>query len=193
MHKIFITIFIFAGLVGCSSMAPTMPQIGANSPSGGNNRIHFTAPADTHWLPVKVTQDTQGYMQVWQDKSVNAAHDQGMYISFVLNLHEPLMKTMQTVAKGARDYYRENHIHVKVQAHVVTRQANQQVFTLNVLGQCKAANTSRWEVFHLFNQADGQYALVYHADPCKVPAATRAAMQSVVAAATIVPLNTEKM
>src|SRR5437762_817631 len=115
---VFVTLSLGLSLSGCDSLAP-MPQTGVDSPSGGQHAVHFIAPANYYWTSVKVDQNTQGYIQLWQARPAEQASQdsrrsqnsqnsqlggqahrlapaatadtaQGMYVSFVLGLHEPL-------------------------------------------------------------------------------------------------------
>lgn len=144
-------------------------------------QIRFDFPAEEHWELAGQTQDNAGYSRSWRPVTAKGtAAAQSLYVNFGRGVMTPLNDAMREVEQSMRSAGCK-----KIERHVWERAQQSLTFTV-VARQCQQGRPV-WQVFHVLNRSDGQYALVYSANPDTVPVATRQQMAQTVELSTLVP------
>lgn len=167
-------------LAGCSHNSGS---VAANATvSMAKNKVNFQLPASQKWDLVSVEQDANGYAKSYRSAAARGlSADQSFYINYGHNIKTPLLQSMHEVV-GSLASTGCKHSSSKI----VKLEKNQLIFTATA-DHCMSGR-SVWQVFKVFNMMDGQYSIVYSANPNTVPNKTREQMKAVVMNATIVPM-----
>lgn len=143
------------------------------------NKVNFKLPSSQKWDLVSVEQDANGYAKSYRSRSAKGpSADQSFYINYGYGIKTPLLDAMHEVTGSL------THTGCKQTNSKVEKSGkNTLVFTISA-DHCTNGR-SVWQVFKVFNMMDGQYSIVYSANPHVVPTKTRQQMKNVVAHATI--------
>lgn len=150
-----------------------------NNASMAKYRVNFRLPKTQKWDLVSVEQDANGYAKSYRSASSRGvAADQSFYINYGRGIKTSLQASMHEVVSALG-----NTGCKRTDSKIITLNKNVLVFTASA-DQCMNGRTI-WQVFKVFNMPDGQYSIVYSANPKAVPTKTREQMKTVVARATI--------
>ena len=141
-------------------------------------QISFTLPPQPRWHSAGVEQDANGYLHFWLPVVKGRPAAQSLYLNFGRSITTPLPVARQQVTDALRAGCRR--VHSQLLAH----KKNAMVFMLRADG-C-VSGRPLWQVFHVFNKVDGQYAIVYSANPTLVSLKSRLRMQQVVRRADVI-------
>jgi len=167
-------------LTGCSN---NVGLASANTNTAmAQNKVNFQLPTAQKWDLVSVEQDANGYAKSYRSEAAKGlSADQSFYINYGRNIKTPLLQSMHEVV-GSLASTGCKHTTSKI----VKLEKNQLIFTA-AADHCMSGR-SVWQVFKVFNMSDGQYSIVYSANPNTVSNKTRQQMKNVVINATIVPM-----
>ena len=165
-------------LSACASdMNTTWPAVA----SASRDEIRFDFPLEEHWEVASEDHDSGGYSRAWRPASAEgAAAEQSFYINFGRGIHTPLTAAMDEVKRAMQAQGCK-----AVEQHVWARGESYLTFTV-VARQCRQGRPV-WQIFRVVNRPDGQYAMVYSANPDTVPVATRQQMAGAVERSLVVP------
>ncbi|MEO8401938.1 MAG: hypothetical protein ABI597_09135 [Gammaproteobacteria bacterium] len=162
------------------SSCAELPQNANTSPSIAKNKVHFQLPPSQKWDLISVEQDANGYAKSYRSVSAKGLEsDQSFYINFGRNIRTPLLESMHEVvgsmaSTGCR----------RTTSKMLDLEKNSLVF-IATANQCMAGRPV-WQIFKVFNMQDGQYSIVYSANPGAVPIKTMQQMKTVVIKSNIV-------
>lgn len=178
MAMMFLAAFCLA-LTACSN---NVGQGSAKTPIA-KNKVNFQLPASQKWDLVSVEQDANGYAKSYRSAAAKGlAADQSFYINYGHNIKTPLLESMHEVV-GSLASTGCKH----TGSRIVKLDKNTLIFTASA-DRCMSGR-SVWQVFKVFNMTDGQYSIVYSANPQVVASKTRQQMKNVVMHATISPIS----
>lgn len=169
-------------LTACSSN--TQQEQSSMNPSKAKYKVNFRLPASLRWSLVSVEQDANGYAKSYRSLAARGlSADQSFYINYGHNIKTPLMASMREVVNslGSTGCKRSNSKIVKITPDTL-------VFTATADHCTNGRPVS--QVFKVFNMTDGQYSIVYSANPNAVSSKVRQEMKNVVTYATISPIDT---
>ncbi|HSW93354.1 MAG TPA: hypothetical protein VLJ15_03250 [Gammaproteobacteria bacterium] len=152
------------------------------NPAMAKNKVVFKLPTSQRWVLVNVEQDANGYARSYRSmfaKGLSA--DQSLYINYGRNIKTPLTQSMHEVVNSLASTGCE-----KTASKIEKTGQNRLVFTATA-DQCPNGRPVS-QVFKVFNTADGQYSIVYSANPKVVPVRYRQQMRQVVMNATLAPM-----
>ncbi|HSW69798.1 MAG TPA: hypothetical protein VLI69_06595 [Gammaproteobacteria bacterium] len=168
-------------LTACSNTA--MQEQNADKTAMARNKVNFQLPPSQKWDLVSVEQDANGYAKSYRSVGAKGlSADQSFYINYGKNIRTPLLESMHEVV-GSLASTGCKHTDAKR----VKLDKNILIFTASA-NQCMSGRSIS-QTFKVFNMNDGQYSIVYSANPNAVPNKTRQQMKSVVMNATISPIN----
>ena len=145
-------------------------------------KVNFQLPKNQKWDLVSIEQDANGYAKSYRSvNAVNMAADQSFYINYGHNIKTSLLESMQEVVGGMASTGCQH-----TQSKIVKLEKNTLIF-ISSAEQCLSGR-SVWQVFKVFNMPDGQYSIVYSANPTVVPSTTTQQMKTVVTTAKIIRL-----
>ncbi len=143
------------------------------------NKVNFKLPANQKWALINDEQAANGYAKSYRAiyaKGICA--DQSFYINYGHSIKTPLKQSMQEVVKSLASSGCTN-----TRSKIEKSGPNMLIFTASA-DHCTAGRPVS-QVFKVFNMADGQYSIVYSANPNAVPNKIRQQMKSVVEKAGI--------
>lgn len=183
--KVLKTVFLFVVflLTGCVTQ---MNSVWSSIESTSKHRIQFTFPEEGQWVVAGQEHDAGGYSRSWKPVTAQgAAPEQSLYINFGRGIKTSLSDSMQQVksamqAEGCAD----------VRLHVWARATDFLTFTA-AAGHCSNGR-SVWQIFRVANRADGQYSVVYSANPDTVPVAARQQMAQAVEMSKVIDVRPAK-
>jgi len=165
-------------LSGCvAQMNSTWPAIASKS----KDQIRFDFPDGDLWEVAGQEHDAGGYSRSWKPLvKQGAAAEQGLYINFGRKVTTSLTESMHQVENAMRAGGCG-----EVKMHVWARGRDYLTFT----AMARSCQNGRpvWQIFRVVNRPDGQYAMVYSANPDTVPVATRQQMAQTVEMSSVVP------
>lgn len=166
------TIATLAVLMVCCS------PVWASKAADGKYQFVLSWPKIQPWDMISVQQDETGYAKTYLPATSSFAYPQSLMEDFTLGDKSPLVNSMQDVVdQGQSAACKLN----KVQ--LIHSQKNMILYTA-IQDQCKTSN-SVFEVIKSFNEADGNYSIVYTADPSAVSTSTLKQMKLTVESAQI--------
>jgi hypothetical protein len=175
---------IMVGMAACSLMLSACTNMG-QSPANvamAKNKVLFQLPASQKWELVSVEQDANGYAKSYRSMSAKGSSaDQSFYINYGRNIRTPLLEAMHEVV-GSMASTGCKHTGAKM----IKLEKSFLIFSASA-DQC-ITGRSISQVFKVFNMEDGQYSIVYSANPHAVKNKIRAGMESVVIDSRIAPL-----
>ncbi len=182
--KKMIILFLTAASFLLTACSNNNLEQGSHSPNPAKARykIHFRLPASEHWALVSVEQDANGYAKSYRSLTARGlSADQSFYINYGHNIKTPLVDSMHEVvsALAGTGCQRTGSKVEKLTQTTLT-------FTASA-DQCMNGRPIS-QVFKVFNMADGQYSIVYSANPKVVPVKVRQRMKNVVTKAGISPV-----
>ncbi len=146
------------------------------------NKVNFQLPASQKWNLINVEQDSNGYAKSYRSASAKGlAADQSFYINYGRTINTPLLDSMHEVVSSLATTGCK-----QTSSKIQKLNKNSLVFIATAT-HCKSGR-SVWQTFKVFNMPDGQYSIVYSANPNVVSNKARQQMNTVVANATISPL-----
>jgi len=167
-------------LTGCSNKLE-QGQSSANT-SKAKNKVNFKLPASQKWDLVSVEQDANGYAKSYRSATAKGlSSDQSFYINYGHNIKTPLLESMHEVV-GSLASTGCKHTSSKME------KLGKDILIFTASADHCMTGRPIWQVFKVFNMPDGQYSIVYSANPNVVPGKTRQQMKSVVTNATISPI-----
>lgn len=147
------------------------------------NKVNFRLPTSQKWDLVSVEQDANGYAKSYRSMAAKGlSADQSFYINYGRNIHTPLLESMNEVVGSLA-----NTGCKRTGSKMEKLNKNTLIFTASA-DHCLSGR-SIWQVFKVFNMEDGQYSIVYSANPNAVAVKTKQQMKAVVTNATISPIN----
>jgi hypothetical protein len=168
------------GLTGCS----TDPEQESSANSAmAKNKVNFKLPSSQKWVLVNVEQDANGYARSYRSayaKGLSA--DQSLYINYGRNIKTPLKQSMHEVVDSLAGTGCK-----KTDSKIEKSGPNMLVFTATAT-ECPIGRPVS-QVFKVFDMEDGQYSIVYSANPKVVPNKIRQQMKNVVITSTLSPNN----
>jgi len=183
MKKIAILFLIaFCGFLTACSNHTEQGKSSAN-PAMAQNKVNFTLPASQKWVLVNVEQDANGYAKSYRSgRAKGLSADQSFYINYGRNIKTPLAQSMHEVVDSLASTGCK-----KTGSKIVKSNENMLVF----IAKADRCPTGRpvFQVFKVFNMVDGQYSIVYSANPKAVSNKTRQQMENVVTTATVSPMR----
>jgi hypothetical protein len=180
MKKLFLAAFCLI-LTACSTNQE-QGQSSANT-AMAKNKVNFKLPSSQKWDLVSVEQDSNGYAKSYRSAFAKGpSSDQSFYINYGHGIKTPLLESMHEVV-GSLASTGCKHTGSKMEK----LGKDTLIFTASA-DHCMTGR-SVWQVFKVFNMTDGQYSIVYSANPNVVPNKVRQQMKSVVANATISSLG----
>jgi hypothetical protein len=166
-------------LSGCTHMG--QPDDSANT-AMAKNKVNFRLPTTQKWDLVSVEQDANGYAKSYRSVSAKGlSADQSFYINFGRNIKTPLLESMHEVV-GSMASTGCKHTDSKI----IKLEKSSLIFAASA-NECMSGRSIS-QIFKVFNMNDGQYSIVYSANPRVVPVSTRDQMKTVVVSAKIMPL-----
>ncbi len=151
--------------------------------SAAKNKVNFKLPVSQEWDLVSVEQDANGYAKSYRSRMARGfSADQSFYINYGHNIRTPLLESMHEVV-GSLASTGCKHTH----SQRIKMDQNTLIFIASA-EHCLSGR-SVWQIFKVFNMPDGQYSIVYSANPNRVPNQTRQQMKNVVMNATISPIH----
>ena len=145
------------------------------------HKVNFQLPTSQRWDLVSVEQDANGYAKSYRSaQAKNTAADQSFYINYGRNIKTPLLESMHEVVGSLASTGCK-----QTSSKIVKLEKNILIFNA-AADQCMSGR-AMWQVFKVFNMQDGQYSIVYSANPKVVSAKIREQMKNVVMKATIIP------
>ena len=173
------------GVAACSlilSACTNMGQTGNGHVATAKNKVNFQLPKSQKWDLVSVEQDANGYAKSYRSRTARGlSADQSFYINYGHHIKTPLLESMNAVVGSlANTGCKSTH------SKIIKLENNTLIFSASA-EQCMSGRPVD-QVFKVFNMQDGQYSIVYSANPKAVPVKTREAMRTVVTKANIVPL-----
>jgi hypothetical protein len=178
---------LIIGWVACAfilSSCTNMEQRASNNTAMATHKVNFQLPATQKWDLVSVEQDVNGYAKSYRSESAKGlSADQSFYINYGHNIKTPLLESMHEVV-GSMASTGCKHTSSKI----IKLEKNTLIFSASA-DECMSGR-SIWQVFKVFNMNDGQYSIVYSANPNAIPANLREKMKAVVTSAKVVPLRT---
>lgn len=162
-----------ACLTGCASL-DSSSQVMSSAP----HRIEFAQPSPTLWSKM-TTGDAGGYLVTYTRKDSTR---QRIEINYGRGLHSSQEDTMQQVknAEAMADCQRNDF-------SVISSDKYALVFK-TIQDKCSTGK-SLTQVYKVFNLSDGQYSIIYAANPTRVSPGTIYGMTEMVKDATIVKNN----
>lgn len=146
------------------------------------NKVNFTLPTSQKWDLVSVEQDTNGYAKSYRSaKAKGLTAEQSFYINYGRNIKTPLLASMHEVVSSLASTGCK-----RTSSNIEKLGQTTLIFTATA-DQCTSGRPV-WQVFKVFNMTDGQYSIVYSANPKAVSNNERQEMKNVVSLATITPL-----
>lgn len=183
MKKLMLLILTACSLVltACSNNNPD-PGSRSLNPAKAANKVNFRLPASEHWALVSVEQDANGYAKSYRSTTARGlSADQSFYINYGHNIKTPLLASMHEVTSSLA-----NTGCKRIGSKIEKLNQNSLTFTATA-DQCTNGRPIS-QVFKVFNMQDGQYSIVYSANPRVVRIKDRQQMKNVVTQATISPL-----
>lgn len=142
-------------------------------------RVSFNMPKSQKWDLVSVEQDAGGYAKSYRSTTAKGlAATQSFYINYGHNIKTPLLASMNEVESSIAATECSSK-----QTQVLRHDADSLIFTVSA-SRCSNGQ-ALWQVFKVFNMPDGQYSIVYTANPNVVSATDRQQMKAVVTHAKI--------
>ncbi len=135
-------------------------------------QVRFQLPLMQRWKSQGIEQDRRGYVQSWLPTVKGPAAEQSLYVNFGRDIKIAPMATMQDVKMAMRHDCR------KASSHVIKKERAMIVFEISA-SECIGGHPV-WQLFHVFNKEDGQYAIVYSSNPQTVPVSVRQQMAKTV-------------
>lgn len=167
-------------LTACSN---NMGQGSSENTAMAKNKVNFKLPSSQKWDLVSVEQDANGYAKSYRSATARGlSADQSFYINYGHNIKTPLLESMHEVV-GSLASTGCKHTSSKMER----LGKNTLIFT-TAADHCMSGRAT-WQVFKVFNMPDGQYSIVYSANPNAVPVKTRQQMKNVVMNATTSPIG----
>ncbi len=171
MRKFFISCIAVASMV--LSACTTMKQNDANV-AMAKYKVNFKLPPSQKWDLVSVEQDANGYAKSYRsDAAKGLAADQSFYINYGHGIKTPVLTSMHEVV-GSLSSTGCKRTH----SQILKLDKNILIFNASA-DQCMSGR-SVWQVFKVFNMEDGQYSIVYSANPRVVAVNKREQMKTVV-------------
>lgn len=183
MKKIAITFLtaFCAFLTACSNN--TEQGKSSANPAMAQNKVNFTLPASQKWALVSVEQDANGYAKSYRSRRAKGlSADQSFYINYGHNIKTPMAQSMHEVVDSLASTGCK-----KTNSKIEKSSENMLVFTATA-DQCPNGRPVL-QVFKVFNMTDGQYSIVYSANPNAVSSKIRQQMKNVVTTATVSPMR----
>lgn len=176
---------VMAFLASCALLTGCSNHVGsaANTNTAmAKNKVNFQLPTNQKWDLVSVEQDANGYAKSYRSATAKGlSADQSFYINYGRNIKTPLLQSMHEVV-GSLSSTGCKHTSSKI----VKLEKDQLIFIASA-DHCMSGR-SVWQVFKVFNMTDGQYSIVYSANPNTVSNKTRQQMKNVVMSSTIVAM-----
>lgn len=141
----------------------------------------FNPPRASDWQMVQNVFDKNGYARTYMLPQVNNTTPESVTISYGRNIHTSVKASMQEVVGN---FHKINC--KQKQSHVIDEKTNTLVFSTTI-DQCHNGKAVT-QIFKVFNMPDGQYSIIYSADPRKTPKSTIAEMQKAVVRGKLVPI-----
>lgn len=141
----------------------------------------FNPPRSSDWQMVQNVFDKNGYARTYMLPQVDNATPESVTISYGRNIHTSVKASMQEVVGN----FKKIHCKQK-QSHVIQEKTDILVFSTTI-NQCNNGKALT-QIFKVFNKPDGQYSIIYSADPRKTSKDTIAEMQKAVVAGKLVPI-----
>lgn len=171
MHKRMIFFISLFSLIGFAS------SVFAESTSA-KYRIDLQLPYAMQWRLADNQQDATGYIQTFIPKGSRKIAGQSLNFNYGKGVKMPLQESMKEVLSvmAGTDCKRKS-------SSVIQQKSNYLVFT-TLLDKCSNGKALQ-QIFKVFNMPDGQYAVIYVADPHHVPSKTIHTMHAIVMSAKI--------
>ena len=179
MARLLIALLMICGFMatGCTN---TVKEV---SPANDSKyRVSFNMPKSQKWDLVSVEQDSEGYAKSYRSLTAKGlAANQSFYINYGRGIKTPLLASMNEVESSIAATECSQK-----QTHVVNHAVDSLIFTVSA-NQCSNGQ-ALWQVFKVFNMPDGQYSIVYTANPKVVSTGNIQQMKTVVTRARIIHL-----
>ncbi len=164
-------------LFGCSNMGQ-----GTNNVAMAKHKVMFKLPASQKWDLVSVEQDSNGYAKSYRSIAAKGmAADQSFYINYGHNINTPLLESMHEVVGSMASTGCK-----QTSSKIIKLEKTTLIFSAYA-DQCMSGRPV-WQIFKVFNMDDGQYSIVYSANPAAVSSKTKEQMKKVVMTSQIAPL-----
>ncbi len=178
MKKIAVLFLAASCLLLTACTSDTSRQVSADAVKA-QNKVNFKLPANQRWALVSLEQDANGYAKSYRSVSAKGlSADQSFYINYGHNIKTPLDKSMKEVVSSLASTGCTN-----TTSKIEKSTANMLIFTASA-DHCTAGRPVS-QVFKVFNMADGQYSIVYSANPNAVSNKIRQQMKDVVLKSSI--------
>jgi hypothetical protein len=141
----------------------------------------FNPPRASDWQLVQNAFDKNGYARTYMLPQTGDATPESVTISYGRNIHTSVKASMQEVV----DNFKKINCKQK-QSHVIQQKTDALVFS-TTLDQCTNGKAVT-QIFKVFNMPDGQYSIIYSADPRKTSKSAIADMQKAVESGKLVPI-----
>ncbi|ODN43719.1 hypothetical protein [Piscirickettsia litoralis] len=172
-------------LAGCASS--TLDQHAAhhnNSHSKPGYHISLQLKEQKSWQLDRSLIDQKGYTQYYIPKDQQHELPHNIIVHYGRNVSTSLIQTMQQVSSGNK------HAECKTaKTRIIQQDKNSLVFS-NVLKGC-VNNHELWQIYKVFNRPDGQYAIIYTAEPSQIPKTIRQHMRHVIKLAQLLKYNSK--
>ncbi len=141
----------------------------------------FNPPRSSEWQLVQNVFDANGYARTYMLPQTGDALPESVTISYGKHIHTSPKASMREVV----DNFKKIHCKQK-QAHLISQKEDTLVFS-TLINQCDNGKALQ-QIFKVFDTPDGQYSIIYSADPRKTPASAVEQMQKAVVAGKLVPI-----
>lgn len=151
----------------------------AESPAGAKYKIDIKFPSSMHWQLKDNQQDATGYMQTYLPRDSHSKTSQSVNFNYGKDIKTSLKDSMREVLNVM------SGTDCKVKTSKILKQVDNYLVFDTFLDKCSNGKSLQ-QVFKVFNMPDGQYSVIYVADPHKVTSTTFKTMQVVVVNAKMV-------
>lgn len=143
-------------------------------------RYHWSInfPRDAQWKILNDQQDNAGYTKVYAPSGMSSVYPQNLSMGFNLGDKTPLRNAMQVVL----NQHRQAPCREKSD-HLIKATDNMILYTTH-LGNC-ANGKSLFQVIKSYNMPDGNYSIMYAADPEVVSKSDIQKMQTAITTAKL--------
>lgn len=142
----------------------------------------FNPPHASEWQLVQNEFDARGYARTYALQKVENAQDQNVTISYGRFIKTSLKGSMKEVVDNIKQTQCKQQ-----QVKTIQSKKDSLVFS-TAINQCRNGKALH-QIFKVFNMPDGQYSIIYTANPQKISTKTIAQMQQAVVAAKLVPIT----
>jgi hypothetical protein len=172
MRLINILIFISVGLIAFIGHAF------ASNPATGHYNYNIQLPQSMHWRLAGNQQDATGYTKTYLPSSSTSGYPQNLQMGFTLGDKTPLQNAMQIVLNQHKVIpCRQNS------SQMITSKKDVIIYTTSMTGCPNGKDL--WQVIKSFNMPDGNYSMIYAADPKVVPEDTLQKMKTAIVSAQL--------